>query len=104
MPKLNPAGTTIVIAASLALLFVDGAALAASVITPNGHPLRLREENGVKVGHLVAEEFEHEFAPGLTARVWGYNRSTPGPTIEATEGDRLRIHVTNRLPEPTSVH
>ena len=38
------------------------------------------------------------------ARVWGYNGATPGPTIEAVEGDRVRIYVTNRLPEPTTVH
>ena len=25
-------------------------------------------------------------------------------TIEAVEGDRVRIYVTNRLPEPTTVH
>jgi len=34
----------------------------------------------------------------------GYNGSTPGPTIEAVEGDRVRIYVTNKLPERTSVH
>ena len=28
----------------------------------------------------------------------------PGPTIEAVEGDRVRIYVTNRLPEATTVH
>jgi manganese oxidase len=59
---------------------------------------------GVRVGHLVAHAFEHELAPGLKAEVWGYNGGTPGPTIEANEGDRLRIYVTNRLPEPTTVH
>jgi len=58
----------------------------------------------VKVGHLVAEPVDHEFAPGLRAECWGYNGSTPGPTIEAVEGDRLRIYVSNRLPEPTSLH
>jgi hypothetical protein len=61
-------------------------------------------KNGVKEFHLVAEEFEHEFAPGCKAKVWGYNGGTPGPTIEAVEGDRVRILVTNRLGEPTSVH
>jgi FtsP/CotA-like multicopper oxidase with cupredoxin domain len=35
---------------------------------------------------------------------WGYNGQTPGPTIEAVEGDRVRFYVTNKLPEPTSVH
>src|SRR5258706_4039914 len=29
---------------------------------------------------------------------------SPGPTIEAVEGDRVRILVTNHLPEDTSVH
>lgn len=74
------------------------------VITQNGSTLELKERGGVKVGHLVAEVFEHEFAPGLKAECWGYNGSTPGPTIEAVEGDRLRIYVTNRLPEATTVH
>jgi manganese oxidase len=75
------------------------------VVTPNGVTLPHRLVNGVKVFHLIAEEIEnHEFAPGLRATVWGYNGRTPGPTIEAVEGDRVRIFVTNRLPEPTSVH
>lgn len=74
------------------------------VYTPNGWSLPHRQNNGVKEFHLVAEEFEHEFAAGSKATVWGYNGSTPGPTIEAVEGDRVRIFVTNRLKEPTSVH
>jgi FtsP/CotA-like multicopper oxidase with cupredoxin domain len=61
-------------------------------------------KNGVKEFHLVAEEVEHEFAPGSVATCWGYNGSTPGPTIEAVEGDRVRILVTNRLKEHTSIH
>jgi FtsP/CotA-like multicopper oxidase with cupredoxin domain len=74
------------------------------VHTPNGWSLPHRMIDGVKEFHLVAEQFEHEFAPGSKATVWGYNGSTPGPTIEATEGDRVRILVTNHLPEHTSVH
>ena len=74
------------------------------VRTLNGWTLPYRMNNGVKEFHLVAEEFEHEFAPGSKAICWGYNGSTPGPTIEATEGDRVRIFVTNRLKEHTSVH
>ena len=58
----------------------------------------------MKVFHLVAEEVEHEFAPGLKAHCWGYNGHVHGPTIEAVEGDRVRIYVTNHLPAPTSVH
>ena len=74
------------------------------VITPNGSTLPLRTVAGARVGHLVAMPLQHSFAPGLSAEVWGYNGSTPGPTIEAVEGDRLRLYVTNRLPEPTTVH
>jgi FtsP/CotA-like multicopper oxidase with cupredoxin domain len=74
------------------------------VVTPNGSTLPMRLINGVKVGHLVAEAVQHEFAPGLRASCWGYNGSTPGPTIELVEGDRVRFYVTNRLPEPTTVH
>jgi FtsP/CotA-like multicopper oxidase with cupredoxin domain len=74
------------------------------VITPNGATLPWRVVDGVKVGRLVAEEVRHEFAPGLVGRCWGYNGRVHGPTIEAVEGDRVRIYVTNRLPAPTTVH
>ncbi|WP_428311918.1 multicopper oxidase family protein [Hydrocarboniphaga sp.] len=74
------------------------------VRTLNGWTLPHKMVGGVKEFHLVAEEIEHEFAPGTRARCWGYNGTTPGPTLEAVEGDRLRIFVTNRLPEGTSVH
>lgn len=74
------------------------------VRTLNGWTLPYRLVDGVKEFHLVAEAFEHEFAPGCRAKCWGYNGSTPGPTIEAVEGDRVRILVTNRLPEHTSIH
>jgi FtsP/CotA-like multicopper oxidase with cupredoxin domain len=72
--------------------------------TLNGWTLPARVIGGVKEFHLVAEQIEHEFAPGCRAKCWGYNGTTPGPTIEAVEGDRVRIFVTNRLPEHTSVH
>jgi FtsP/CotA-like multicopper oxidase with cupredoxin domain len=78
--------------------------LGQGVVTPNGTSLPWRVVDGVKVGHLIAGAVDHEFAPGLRAECWGYNGSTPGPTIEAVEGERLRLYVTNRLPEPTSVH
>ena len=74
------------------------------VHTPNGWSLPSRVEQGVRIFHLVAEPVLHEFAPGSQARCWGYNGSTPGPTLEAVEGERVRIFVTNRLPEQTTVH
>jgi FtsP/CotA-like multicopper oxidase with cupredoxin domain len=97
---------------------VAGAALAATaqaapgrpnkdylpVTVPNGAKLPWRLVNGVKVFHLVAEEVDHEIAPGLKVRCWGYNGRVHGPTIEIVEGDRVRFYVTNRLPAPTTVH
>ena len=74
------------------------------VRTLNGWTLPYSMKDGVKEFHLVAEEIDHEFAPGTTAKCWGYNGSTPGPTIEAVEGDRVRILVTNRLKEHTTIH
>lgn len=76
----------------------------APVVVPDGTTLPWKLVGGVKVYHLVAEEVEHELAPGLRATCWGYNGSVHGPVIEAVEGDRVRIYVTNRLPEPTSLH
>ena len=73
-------------------------------LTPGGATLPWKIVDGVKVYHLIAEEVEHEFTPGLKARCWGYNGRVHGPTIEAVEGDRVRIYVTNRLPAPTTVH
>ena len=61
-------------------------------------------KDGVKEFHLIAEELEREFAPGMTVKCWGYNGETPGPLIEAQEGDRVRILVTNKLPEHTTIH
>ncbi len=74
------------------------------VVTPNGASLPFKVIDDVKVFHLIAEEVHHEFAPGLRAHCWGYNGRVHGPTIEAVEGDRVRIYVTNRLPASTTVH
>ena len=74
------------------------------VITPNGSTLPFKVLGGIKIFHLIAEEVDHEFAPGLRARCWGFNGQVHGPTIEAVEGDQMRIYVTNKLPENTSIH
>jgi FtsP/CotA-like multicopper oxidase with cupredoxin domain len=74
------------------------------VATLNGWTLPWRMRNGVKEFHLVAEPVIREIAPGMRANLWGYNGQSPGPTIEVVEGDRVRIFVTNRLSESTSIH
>jgi manganese oxidase len=74
------------------------------VIVPNGAVLPYEMDKGVKVFRLTAEPIKHEMTKGLVINAWGYNGRSPGPVIEAVEGDRVRILVTNKLPERTAVH
>jgi FtsP/CotA-like multicopper oxidase with cupredoxin domain len=74
------------------------------VVTLNGWSLPFRMKEGVKEFHLVAEPVVREMAPGFHVNMWGYNGQSPGPTIEVVEGDQVRIYVTNRLPEHTTIH
>lgn len=74
------------------------------VVVPSGGALPFKIVDGVKVFHLIVEELEHEFDSGLRAKCWGYSGRVNSTVIEALEGERVRIYVTNRLPAPTSVH
>jgi FtsP/CotA-like multicopper oxidase with cupredoxin domain len=74
------------------------------VVTLNGWTLPWRMNGEWKEFHLVAEPVVREMAPGMKAHLWGYNGQSPGPTIEAVEGDKVRIFVTNKLPEHTTIH
>ncbi len=74
------------------------------VVTLNGWTLPYEMKEGVKEFHLIAEPVVREFAPGMVVNCWGYNGTSPGPTLEAVEGDRVRIYVTNKLPEHTTIH
>ena len=68
------------------------------VVTLNGATLPFKMDGKVKVFELTVEVCRHEMAPGMVINAWCYNGRTPGPTIEAVEGDRVRILVTNKLP------
>ena len=57
------------------------------VIAPDSQTLPFEMDNGVKVFRLTAEPVAREFAPGLVVNCWGYNGQSPGPMIEAVEGD-----------------
>lgn len=74
------------------------------VVTLNGWSAPYRLKDGWKEFHLVAEPVVRELAPGMKAFLWGYNGQSPGPTIECVEGEKIRIFVTNKLPEHTTVH
>lgn len=63
-----------------------------------------RIENGVKVWDITVDNVDWEVAPGQVEKARGYNKQVPGPTLRATEGDRVRINVKNNLEESTAVH
>ena len=74
------------------------------VITPDIADLPFTVDNGVKVFNLIAEPVKQTVLPGRTFDLWGFNGSAPGPTIQANEGDHVRIVFENRLPEATGIH
>jgi FtsP/CotA-like multicopper oxidase with cupredoxin domain len=85
-------------------------------------PLGYKMEGNVKVFHLTAQPVKVTITKGTKDHhpstrkfqpmptwpkemiAWGYNGVCPGPTLEATEGDRVRIVFKNELPEPSSIH
>ena len=74
------------------------------MLTPDVPDLPCELDGAVKVFRLKPEPMKLKIAPFKTIDVWGYNGSCPGPTIQVTQGDRVRIIVENRLPESTSLH
>lgn len=74
------------------------------VETPDVPKLPWTLDNGVKVFQLSSEVVKTQLLPGREMYGWGYNGRVPGPTIEVNEGDRVRIHFQNKLPEGTTVH
>jgi len=74
------------------------------VEAPDVPKLAYKTVDGVKEFHLHAQPVQRELLPGEWMNHWGYNGTMPGPTIEVTEGDRVRFVVHNELPEPTTLH
>ncbi len=59
---------------------------------------------GAKEFHIHCRAVKRELLPNFTLDCWGFNGLMPGPTIEATVGDRVRLVVHNELPESTGIH
>ena len=82
------------------------------VQTPGVTSLPSKMDGGVREFHLVAQPVTIQFPDmsdgmgmkGRPINVWGYNGSMIGPTLEAVEGETLRVIFTNSLSEPTTVH
>ena len=54
--------------------------------------------------NITARIAEVEIAPGKRVKAWTYDGSVPGPLIRTNVGDRLIVHFTNQLDEPTTMH
>jgi manganese oxidase len=67
-------------------------------------PLAPRIENGVKVFDLETSVIRWQILPKVSVDAYAFNGQVPGPTLRFRQGDRVRINVTNRLPETTTVH
>jgi len=61
-------------------------------------------ENGVKVFDLDASVIRWNILPHVQVTAYAINRQVPGPRLELTEGDHVRINFTNHLPEPATMH
>ena len=93
-----------VVSSSLALRDAPWGESAATELTPP--PLlrnESREPSTVEVT-LTASASRLALHGGEPIEVLAYNGSSPGPTLEVTEGDRVIIHFRNDLDEPTTVH
>lgn len=60
--------------------------------------------NGVKVFRLTTSLINWHILHNRTVAAYAYNNQVPGPMIRIRQGDRIRVIVTNNLPETTSVH
>ena len=87
----------------------------AAVLPPSNEPTRdlrargdtelaPRMDNGVKVFALEAGIVRWTILPGVTVDAYAFNGQVPGPRIRVRQGDRVRIDVTNHLPETTTTH
>lgn len=81
----------------------DGNAPAATE-TQGGQPLAYQEEGGVKVFEITTRAVQWPIMDGVSVTALTYNGTVPGPSIQVTEGDRVRVVVKNEMDDPTTVH
>src|SRR5262245_28004355 len=53
---------------------------------------------------LTARIADVEVKPGAVVHAWTYDGHLPGPLVRARVGDRVIVHFTNELPQPTTIH
>jgi FtsP/CotA-like multicopper oxidase with cupredoxin domain len=53
---------------------------------------------------LATVDREIEIAPGIFFPAWTFNGQVPGPTLRATEGDRVKVTFVNQGTHPHTIH
>jgi FtsP/CotA-like multicopper oxidase with cupredoxin domain len=81
-----------------------GATFTAPLAARGDQPLHPRLDQGVKVFELEASVIRWNILPRLQVTAYAINHQVPGPRLELTEDDRVRIEFTNHLPEPATMH
>lgn len=85
--------------ASLSVLLAGCSAPAA----PSG-PVRYPATGNTRTFELRVQDVRWEVGPGAIYDAWTYNGAIPGPTLEATAGDRIVVTLINDSDHPASVH
>jgi FtsP/CotA-like multicopper oxidase with cupredoxin domain len=84
----------------------------AQSLQPEGWDAQIKLREAIDANpdpHIVEVNIEAKIAPvtigpGTQVEAWTYNGDIPGPLIRVRVGDRLIVHFTNNLPEPTTLH
>ena len=77
---------------------------AAREVAYGAEPVAYELDGDVKVFKLTAAPTTWRTDDGTEHEAWAYNGQVPGPVIRGRVGERIRIEVTNDLPEPTTIH
>ena len=60
--------------------------------------------DGTKQYDITAEIVDWEVEPGKLVKAWTYNGVVPAPEIRVNVGDKVKVILTNNLPESTDIH
>ena len=111
LPALSHRSRGIVLAGVLWLV-ATGRPTGQAALQPAGWNDGLKQTEAVDLNpdpniveiNLEARVATVEIAPGQRVEAWTYNGTIPGPLIRVRSGNRLIVHFSNKLPEPSTVH
>jgi FtsP/CotA-like multicopper oxidase with cupredoxin domain len=61
-------------------------------------------QNGTKIFNLTLQQGQSQFLAGITSPTLGINGNYLGPTLRASQGDKVLVNVTNQIGEDTTLH